>query len=130
MGGNMRLGGKDVELIKNTFAWKMFGKNKSIRMRFRHRLEVDPKFIDTLTEKGLVFSGNAPGENIMQILELPDHPFFVGTQAHPCMTSRPTPPQEMFVGLLAAARKLAYPDIDLPEVLATIKKVRKRCTKK
>jgi len=105
LGGNMRLGGKDVELIKNTIAWQLFGKQNKIRMRFRHRLEVDPQYIDVLTKNGMVFSGKAPGEPIMQILELPDHPYFIGTQAHPCMTSRPLRPQQMFLGLVAAAKK-------------------------
>ena len=105
LGGNMRLGGKDVELTSDTMAWRLFGRKNKVRMRFRHRLEVDPKYIDTLTKHGLVFSGKAPGEPIMQILELPAHPYFIGTQAHPCMTSRPLRPQELFIGLVAAAMK-------------------------
>ncbi len=105
LGGNMRLGGKDVELTSDTMAWRLFGRKDKVRMRFRHRLEVDPKYIDTLTKHGLVFSGKAPGEPIMQILELPTHPYFIGTQAHPCMTSRPLRPQELFIGLVAAAMK-------------------------
>ena len=114
LGGNMRLGGKDVELKKNTLAWRLFGGRNRVRMRFRHRLEVDPGYIDKLTEHGMVFSGKAPGEPIMQVLELPDHPYFVGTQAHPCMTSRPLHPQPMFIGLVAAARQLACPERNLP----------------
>ena len=103
LGGSMRLGGKDVEIKPDTIAWRLFGKKENVRMRFRHRLEVDPKYIDELAEHGLVFSGKAPKEPIMQVLELPDHPYFIGTQAHPCMTSRPLQPQEMFVGLVKAA---------------------------
>jgi len=103
LGGSMRLGGKDIEIKPDTIAWRLFGKKEKVRMRFRHRLEVDPKYIDELTEHGLVFSGKAPKEPIMQVLELPDHPYFIGTQAHPCMTSQPLRPQEMFVGLVKAA---------------------------
>jgi CTP synthase len=103
LGGSMRLGGKDVKIKPDTIAWRLFGKKEKVRMRFRHRLEVDPKYIDELTKHGLVFSGKAPKEPIMQVLELPDHPYFIGTQAHPCMTSRPLRPQEMFVGLVKAA---------------------------
>ncbi len=103
LGGSMRLGGKDVEIKPDTIAWRLFGKKEKVRMRFRHRLEVDPKYIDELTKYGMVFSGKAPKEPIMQVLELPDHPYFIGTQAHPCMTSRPLRPQEMFVGLVKAA---------------------------
>ena len=101
----MRLGGKDVEIKPDTMAWRLFGKKEKVRMRFRHRLEVDPKYIDELTKHGLVFSGKAPKEPIMQVLELPDHPYFIGTQAHPCMTSQPLRPQEMFMGLVKAAMK-------------------------
>jgi len=105
LGGSMRLGGRDVEVTPGTLAWEIFGKRDMVRMRFRHRLEVNPVYIDKLTKHGLVFSGRAPGEPIMQILELPEHPYFIATQAHPCMTSRPLRPQPMFVGLVAAATK-------------------------
>ncbi len=103
LGGNMRLGGKDIELKPQTLAWKLFGKADSVRMRFRHRYEVDPRYIEVLEKAGLVFSGKAPNQPIMQIVEIPSHPFFMGTQAHPCLTSRPLKPQPMFVGLVAAA---------------------------
>ena len=110
LGGNMRLGGKDVEIKSQTLAWELFGRKESVRMRFRHRYEVDPRYIDALEQAGLVFSGKAPGQPIMQILELPSHSYFVGTQAHPCLTSRPLRPHPLFVGLVAAATKRRYPD--------------------
>jgi CTP synthase len=110
LGGNMRLGGRDVEIKKNTLASQLFGQADSVRMRFRHRYEVDPNYIDRLEEGGLVFSGKAPNQPIMQILEIADHPFFMGTQAHPCLTSRPLAPSPMFVALTAAAMKKRYPD--------------------
>ncbi|MHC5076391.1 MAG: glutamine hydrolyzing CTP synthase [Planctomycetota bacterium] len=109
LGGNMRLGGRDIEMKKNTFAWELFGKKDSVRMRFRHRYEVDPRYIETLEKEGMVFSGKAPNQPIMQILEFPDHPYFIGTQAHPCLTSRPLKPNPMFVGLIAAALNKQYP---------------------
>jgi CTP synthase len=107
LGGNMRLGGQDVEIRPGTMAEEMFGSTQT-RMRFRHRYEVDPKYVDTLEQAGLIFSGRHPKHPIMQILELPRevHPYFVGTQAHPCLTSRPLRPQPMFVRLVAAA--MAY----------------------
>ena len=92
-------------------------------MRFRHRLEVDPQYIDTLTEHGLVFSGKAPKEPIMQVLELPDHPYFIGTQAHPCLTSRPLEPHPMFIGLVAASAKGHYLDENLPDAIKAAQKV-------
>jgi CTP synthase len=96
LGGTMRLGGQDVELIPNTQAAELYGNSPTARLRFRHRYEVHPRFIADLTAKGLVFSGKAPGEEIMQILELSNHPFFMGTQAHPEFTSRPLRPDPMF----------------------------------
>jgi len=123
LGGNMRLGGRDIVLKPYSLAWELFGKTGSVRMRFRHRYEVDPRYIDTLTEKGLVFSGKAPDYPIMQILELPTHPFFMGTQAHPCLTSRPLHPQPMFVGLVAAAMRHRYPDEKLCDSVQASRKV-------
>ena len=105
----MRLGGRDVELKSQTQAWRLFGGVSSVRMRFRHRYEVDPRYIEKLEKAGLVFSGKAPSQPIMQILEIPSHPFFMGTQAHPCLTSRPLRPSPMFVGLVAAAMQKRYP---------------------
>jgi CTP synthase len=122
LGGNMRLGGHDIELKAGTMASKLFGKADSVRMRFRHRYEVDPRYIERLEKAGLIFSGKAPNQPIMQILELPDHPYFFGTQAHPCLTSRPLRPQPMFVGLVAAAMKKRYPKENLPECLEAVRK--------
>lgn len=113
LGGNMRLGGRDVEIKADTLAWRLFGEADTVRMRFRHRYEVDPKYIETLEEGGLVFSGKAPDYPIMQILEIGSHSFFMGTQAHPCLTSRPLHPHPMFVGLVAAALQKNYPDENL-----------------
>ena len=105
LGGNMRLGGFDVALTPGSEVSRMFGDRETIRLRFRHRYEVDPRYIDELTAAGLVFSGRSPNHPIMQVLELPRevHPFFIATQAHPELTSRPLTPQPMFVGLVRAA---------------------------
>ncbi|MHC4855047.1 MAG: glutamine hydrolyzing CTP synthase [Planctomycetota bacterium] len=125
LGGNMRLGGRDIELKKDTLAWKLLGKASSVRRRFRHRYEVDPEYIANLEEKGLVFSGKAPNQPIMQILELPEHPFFMGTQAHPELTSRPMRPSPMFVALAAAARKRKYADSTMDDPLAVVERAAK-----
>ncbi|MCF7972706.1 MAG: CTP synthase [Phycisphaerae bacterium] len=123
LGGNMRLGGRDIQIKPQTQTWHLFGQVESVRMRFRHRYEVDPKYIDTLEAAGMVFSGKAPDHPIMQILELPDHPFFLGTQAHPCLTSRPLAPHPMFVGLTAAAQQRRYPKEALPDPIKIASKV-------
>ncbi|MFP4355345.1 MAG: CTP synthase [Phycisphaerae bacterium] len=105
LGGNMRLGGQDIDITPDTFAAELFDSADRIRMRFRHRYEVDPKYIQILEDHGLIFSGKHPTHPIMQILELrrDKHPYFLGTQAHPCLTSRPLRPQPMFRELVAAA---------------------------
>jgi len=123
LGGNMRLGGRDIELKAETMAWRLFDKAKSVRMRFRHRYEVDPRYIEQLEEAGLVFSGKAPNQPIMQILELPGHRFFMGTQAHPCLTSRPLRPQPMFVGLVAAAMQRKEPKEESTDCIEAVRKV-------
>jgi CTP synthase len=118
LGGNMRLGGKDVEIKPGTLAAKLFDNAKQIRLRFRHRYEVDPRYINLLEEHGLVFSGKHPEQPIMQVLELPQdvHPYFVGTQAHPELTSRPLRPQPFFMGLVKAAMQYAETRRTAPQV--------------
>jgi CTP synthase len=105
LGGNMRLGGRDIVIKENTLARQVFNGAAEVRMRFRHRYEVDPRYIEQLEAGGLVFSGYAPDFPIMQILELPPdvHPYFVGTQAHPELISRPLRPEPLFLGLVEAA---------------------------
>ena len=128
LGGNMRLGGKDVAISPATLAAFLFGQEANatgeaasgftIRRRFRHRYEVDPQFIDQLERKGLVFSGRHPSQPIMQVLELPQlqHPYFIAAQYHPELTSRPLHPAPMFMGLIAAAIRHAYPQVDREQI--------------
>ena len=123
LGGNMRLGGRDVLLKPDTLAWRLYGQVESVRLRFRHRYEVDPKYIGALESAGLTFSGKAPNHPIMQILELSSHPYFLGTQAHPCLTSRPLRPQPMFLGLVAAAMQKQYPNDSLPDPVDAVETV-------
>ena len=123
LGGNMRLGGRDIKIEPQTMAWDLHGRREVVRMRFRHRYEVDPQYIEVLESHGMVFSGKAPDQPIMQILELPAHPFFMGTQAHPCLTSRPLRPQPMFVGLVAAAMQRHHIQANLPNCVEAVRKV-------
>lgn len=101
LGGNMRLGGHNVEIKNDTIAQKLYN-SIFIRERFRHRWECNPDYVQILEGQGLVFSGKAPGREIMQILELQDHPFFVGTQFHPEYISRPLCPHPLYTGFLKA----------------------------
>ncbi len=117
LGGTMRLGAQDVSISPGTLAHFLFGGKSSIRERFRHRYEVEPDFVERFENAGLIFSGRHPSRPIMQVLELkaePEadpaastprvtHPFFIGAQFHPELTSRPVRPQPMFMGLVAAA---------------------------
>jgi len=101
LGGNMRLGGHDVEIKEGTKAAHLYG-SLMVRERFRHRWECNPDYISKFTERGLVFSGKAPGREIMQILELPDKEFFVGVQFHPEYISNPLKPHPLYLGFLKA----------------------------
>ena len=118
LGGNMRLGGKDVRLLPGTLAAALFDEADIIRQRFRHRYEVDPRYIQKLESKGLIFSGRHPKQPIMQILELPTsvHPYFIGAQFHPELTSRPLKPSPIFMGLIAAAIHHAYPQVPVEQI--------------
>ncbi|MEK6644370.1 MAG: CTP synthase [Planctomycetota bacterium] len=109
LGGNMRLGGQDVMLTPGSLASRLYNGALEVRLRFRHRYEVDPRYIPQLEASGLVFSGRAPHFPIMQVLELPStmHPYFIGTQAHPELTSRPLRPDPFFLGLVRAAMNVA-----------------------
>ena len=102
-GGTMRLGGHDILIQPGTQAASIFG--TTTRLRFRHRYEVNPDYIQQLTEKGLVFSGTTPTKDIMQLLELPNHPYFMATQAHPELTSTLSNPNKFFYYLVAASLK-------------------------
>lgn len=97
LGGNMRLGGHNVELKPGTIAAKLHNNAKKIRRRFRHRFECNPEYIKQFEEKGIVFSGKAPKVPIMQILEIPKQKFFMATQYHAEYTSRPLHPDELFL---------------------------------
>jgi len=103
-GASMRLGSYPAVLTKGTLIQKLYGKNK-VHERHRHRYEVNPEYVETLEKQGLIFSGRSPDGVLMEFMELPNHPFFVATQAHPEFKSRPMKPSPMFDGLIKAAKK-------------------------
>ena len=94
-----------LSIKPGTYTAKLLNNALETHMRFRHRYEVDPKYIAQLEAGGLVFSAHAPDHPIMQVLELPAerHPFFIGTQAHPEFLSRPLRPEPLFAGFMRAA---------------------------
>jgi len=103
-GATMRLGSYPAILKKGTKVQELYGLTE-VEERHRHRYEVNPDFVKTLEDGGLVFSGHSPDGVLMEFLELPDHPFFVATQAHPEFKSRPIKPAPLFDGFIKAAIK-------------------------
>jgi CTP synthase len=101
LGGTMRLGAYDAKLKPGSVVARLYKKDL-ISERHRHRYEVTPQFIEALEKKGLVFSGRSPDGAFMEFLELPDHKFFVGTQAHPEFKSSLEHPAPLFFGFVEA----------------------------
>jgi CTP synthase len=103
-GGTMRLGGHDVIIKKGTKAYEIYKKTR-IRERFRHRWEFVPKYKEIIERDGFVFSGHDESGEIMQILEIKNHPFFMATQFHPEFTTRVLKPNPLFLNFVKAASK-------------------------
>ena len=104
MGGTMRLGLYKSDLLKGSVVESLYGSTE-ISERHRHRYEVNNQYRDQIAQAGLVFSGMFTERDLVEFVELPKevHPFYVGTQAHPELRSRPTRPHPLFIGLIAAA---------------------------
>jgi len=94
-GGTMRLGSYDCKLQKGTRAFNAYGK-ENITERHRHRYEFNNKYRDVLKEKGIIFSGINTKRNLVEIIEIKDHPFFIAVQFHPEFKSRPLKPHPLF----------------------------------
>lgn len=104
-GGSMRLGAYDCDIKKGTLAEKVYGQNK-ISERHRHRLEVNNTYVNQLTEKGLIVSGTNTALNLVELIELADHPYFIACQYHPEFKSRPFAPHPLFASFVKASGKL------------------------
>lgn len=106
MGGTMRLGLYTANLLPGSVVSEVYGSSE-ISERHRHRYEVNNKYRDQISNAGLVFSGMFKEQDLVEFVELPKevHPYYVGTQAHPELRSRPTRPHPLFVGLINAAVK-------------------------
>jgi CTP synthase len=103
MGGTMRLGAYPCKLQEGTLARKIYGGAPEISERHRHRYEVNQKYLNNLKEHGLVISGLSPDGKFVEMVELADHPWFLGCQFHPEYKSKPTEPHPLFVSYIAAA---------------------------
>jgi len=104
LGGTMRLGAYPAVLEKGSLVARMYGCTH-IEERHRHRYEVNNAYIDRLEAVGVKFSGMSPDGILPEIIEIPDHPWFIGVQYHPELKSRPFAPHPLFAGFVAAALK-------------------------
>lgn len=105
MGGTMRLGAYPCRVLPDTLAFKAYGQ-ESISERRRHRFEVNNDYRGVLEEAGLVVSGTSPDGRLVEIAELKDHPWMVGTQFHPEFKSRPNRPHPLFRDFIGAVKKM------------------------
>lgn len=103
LGGTMRLGAYEAKLAGNSHVSQIYGGAEQISERHRHRYEVNSAYIEPLERQGLVFSGMSPDGLLPEIVERPDHPWFVGVQFHPELKSKPFDPHPLFSGFIAAA---------------------------
>ncbi|MCF8059376.1 MAG: CTP synthase [Bacteriovoracaceae bacterium] len=103
-GGTMRLGAYDCHLEKGTLAQKVYG-SENISERHRHRLEVNNEYVDTLKKAGMVISGTNQNLNLVEVIELENHPFFIACQYHPEFKSKPFSPHPLFKCFIEEAGK-------------------------
>ena len=104
LGGTMRLGAYKCKIRRDSLAHKLYQKN-DVSERHRHRWEVNPNYVNILEENGLRISGVNPEKDLVEIIELLDHPFFIASQFHPEFRSRPESPAPLFVGFVRASLK-------------------------
>jgi CTP synthase len=105
IGGTLRLGSYPCILDKTSKAYAEYG-SEEIAERHRHRYEVNNDYRNVLVENGLKLCGTSPDGRIVEMIEIPDHPWFIATQAHPELKSRPNRPHPLFHGFIAAATKV------------------------
>ncbi len=104
-GGTMRLGAYPAKLVPGTRTRAAYHDEPVVYERHRHRYEVNNRYRGDLEAAGMVFSGLSPDDRLVEFIELPDHPWFIATQAHPELKSRPTRPHPLFDGFVRAARQ-------------------------
>jgi CTP synthase len=108
LGGTMRLGAQAVELAEGTRTRELYGDEPVISERHRHRYEVNNAYRQALVEAGLVVSGTFQEGRLVEVIELPDHPWFFASQFHPEFKSRPTRPAPLFREFVRAALARAH----------------------
>ncbi|HQQ11101.1 MAG TPA: CTP synthase [Synergistales bacterium] len=107
LGGTMRLGEYPCELDPSSLSFEAYGGENLVKERHRHRYEFNNDYRELMSSKGMRMAGVCPGRDLVEIIELVDHPWFVGVQFHPELKSRPVRPHPLFVGFIGAARERA-----------------------
>lgn len=102
LGGTLRLGLYPCQLQEGSRAWQAYGEKSVVEERHRHRYEFNNQYRDVMAEHGLVFSGVSPDNRLVEIVELPEHKFYVAAQFHPELISRPNRPQPLFKAFIGA----------------------------
>ena len=110
LGGTMRLGGQICKLEKDSHAKRIYDDRAQIIERHRHRYEVNNHYVEALVEKGMVVSGRSADGTLVEMIELPDHPWFIGCQFHPEFTSTPRDAHSLFKSFVLAAREFHKKD--------------------
>ncbi|OGC12740.1 CTP synthase [candidate division WOR-1 bacterium RIFOXYA2_FULL_37_7] len=112
-GGTMRLGAYPCKIKKGTLLSNIYNNEETVQERHRHRYEFNNKFRSQIEKEGLVFSGIYEKLNLVEVIELPSHPFFLATQYHPEFKSRPNRPHPIFVEFIRASAKLVSEQVEL-----------------
>ena len=132
LGGTMRLGAWDCNLVEDSLAKEIYGGVDQISERHRHRFEFNPEFKEKLEEAGLVFSGVSPNKKFVEMVELPkeQHPFFIGCQFHPEYKSKPLKAHPLFVSFVSAAWQNRIMSENLKEDIVAGTSIKKEPIKK
>ena len=109
LGGTMRLGAQECRLVPGSLAARMYG-SENIYERHRHRFEFNNRYRQQLSDAGLVFSGLSV-DDLVEVIEIPDHPWFVAVQFHPEFTSNPRDGHPLFTGFIQAARQFSTEEL-------------------
>jgi CTP synthase len=125
MGGTMRLGAYPCELEEGSLALSIYGE-REISERHRHRYEFNREYEEIMTSYGLKVSGNSPDRNFVEIVEVPDHPWFLGCQFHPEFKSRPLDPHPLFASFIRASLEYEERRRTAEELTESLEEVRTR----
>ncbi len=113
LGGTMRLGKYPCRLKPGSLAWEAYGSDE-VWERHRHRYEVNPEYVPLFEEKGLMVSGKSPDRTFVEVVELPDHPWFLACQFHPEFKSKPYDPHPLFRSFIRAAKEYRTTRLESP----------------